>query len=130
MSSATILTPWILWMLTITRVEYRLIPETWPEVVLKDWILPWEGNHILVELPIHGPTKIGDLSPADEIRSLVADGLQPVLAHPERYLYLEMDDYKALRDAFQHNAERNHAGNDDVAFDAEGLEDGCLGLRH
>lgn len=68
--------------------------------------LPWEGNHILVELPIHDPTKIGDLSPADEIRALVADGLQPVLAHPERYLYLEMDDYKALRDAgaqFQRN---------------------------
>ena len=90
----------------VPSMEYRLIPERWPEVLAKDWILPWEGNHILVELPIHDPAKVGGIVPADEIRALVADGLQPVLAHPERYLYLTMDDYKALKDAgaqFQRN---------------------------
>ena len=34
-------------------MEYRLIPETWPETLEKGWLLPWEGNHILIELPIH-----------------------------------------------------------------------------
>lgn len=90
----------------VPSMEYRLIPETWPETVARDWLLPWEGNHILVELPIHDPSKIGSIVPADEIRALVSDGYQPVLAHPERYLYLEMDDYKAFKDAgaqFQRN---------------------------
>ena len=90
----------------IPSMEYRLVPETWPEVVAKDWILPWEGNHVLIELPIHDGSQVGDIVPANEIRALLADGLQPVLAHPERYLYLSMDEYKALKDAgalFQRN---------------------------
>jgi tyrosine-protein phosphatase YwqE len=90
----------------VPSMEYRFIPETWPEVVEKDWILPWEGNHILVELPIHDPLKMGDIVPADEIRKLKADGLQPVLAHPERYLFLKWEDYLALKEAgaqFQRN---------------------------
>ena len=32
----------------VPSMEYRLIPERWPEVLAKDWILPWEGNHILL----------------------------------------------------------------------------------
>lgn len=90
----------------VPSMEYRLVPETWPDVWECGWLMPWEGNHILVELPIHDPTKIGDLIPAAEIRRLAAEGYQPVLAHPERYLYLEMDDYRALREAgaqFQRN---------------------------
>ena len=90
----------------VPSMEYRLIPETWPEVLEKGWILPWEGNHILVELPIHDPTKTGNIVPEDEIRRLVKDGLQPVLAHPERYLYLDMDRYLSLKEAgalFQRN---------------------------
>lgn len=87
-------------------MEYRLIPETWPEARAKGWLLPWEGNHILVELPISNPLKIGDIDPAAEIRALVADGYQPVLAHPERYLWATLDDYRRWRSAgaaFQRN---------------------------
>jgi tyrosine-protein phosphatase YwqE len=90
----------------IPSMEYRLIPETWPEARAKGWLLPWEGNHILVELPISNPLKIGDIDPAAEIRSLVADGYQPVLAHPERYLWATLDDYRRWRSAgaaFQRN---------------------------
>lgn len=90
----------------VPSMEYRFVPETWPEVRECGWLMPWEGNHILVELPIHDPSKIGNLVPADEIRWLVSEGFQPVLAHPERYLYLEMEDYKVLREAgaqFQRN---------------------------
>ena len=46
-------------------MEYRLIPETWPETLEKGYLLPWEGNHILIELPIHKASRIGDIVPED-----------------------------------------------------------------
>ena len=87
-------------------MEYRLIPETWPETLEKGWILPWEGNHILIELPIHNASKIGDIVPEDEIKRLLDMGYLPVLAHPERYLYLDMERYLSFKEAgalFQRN---------------------------
>ncbi|MBR0285899.1 MAG: hypothetical protein IJQ96_02615 [Bacteroidales bacterium] len=87
-------------------MEYRLIPETWPETLEKGWLLPWEGNHILIELPIHKASRIGNIVPEDEIKRLLDMGYQPVLAHPERYLYLTMERYHSLKDAgvlFQRN---------------------------
>ena len=90
----------------VPSMEYRLIPETWPVVRESNWLLPWEGNHILVELPIHDPAKIGDIIPLAEMRWLLDNGYQPVLAHPERYLYLRMEEYRAFKDAgvqFQRN---------------------------
>ena len=78
-------------------MEYRLIPETWPETLEKGWLLPWEGNHILIELPIHKASRIGNIVPEDEIKRLLDMGYQPVLAHPERYLYLDMDRYHRLK---------------------------------
>lgn len=87
-------------------MEYRLIPETWPETLEKNWLLPWEGNHILIELPIHKASRIGDIVPEDETKRLLDMGYQPVLAHPERYLYLDMERYHVLKEAgvlFQRN---------------------------
>ena len=87
-------------------MEYRLIPETWPETLREGWLLPWEGNHILIELPIHKASRIGDIVPEDEIRRLLDMGYQPVLAHPERYLYLDEGRYRSLKAAgalFQRN---------------------------
>ena len=87
-------------------MEYRLIPETWPETLEKGWLLPWEGNHILIELPIHKASRIGNIVPEDEIKRLLDMGYQPVLAHPERYLYLDMGRYHSLKRAgalFQRN---------------------------
>ena len=87
-------------------MEYRLIPETWPETLEKGWLLPWEGNHILIELPIHKASRIGNIVPEDEIKRLLDMGFQPVLAHPERYLYLDMERYLSLKEAgvlFQRN---------------------------
>ena len=83
----------------VPSMEYRLIPETWPVVRENGWLMPWEGNHILVELPIHDPTKIGNLIPLAEIHRLLDEGYQPVLAHPERYLYLRMEDFKAFKES-------------------------------
>ena len=87
-------------------MEYRLIPETWPETLEEGWLLPWEGNHILIELPIHKASRIGNIVPEDEIRRLLDMGYQPVLAHPERYLYLDIGRYRSLKAAgalFQRN---------------------------
>lgn len=87
-------------------MEYRLIPETWPETLEKGWLLPWEGNHILIELPIHKASRIGNIVPEDEIKRLLDMSYQPVLAHPERYLYLDADRYRSLKAAgalFQRN---------------------------
>lgn len=83
----------------VPSMEYRLVPETWPETLEKGWLLPWEGNHILIELPISDGTQIGDIVPADEVKRLLDKGFQPVLAHPERYIYLGLEDYLALKDA-------------------------------
>ena len=87
-------------------MEYRLIPETWPEVLEKGWLLPWEGKHILLELPISKPAQMGNIVPEDEIKRLLDMGYQPVLAHPERYLYLTLERYNSLKEAgalFQRN---------------------------
>lgn len=90
----------------VPSLEYRLVPETWPDTLKNGWLLPWEGNHILIELPISDGTQVGDIVPEEEIRRLVADGYQPVLAHPERYLYLKQDRYESMKAAgalFQRN---------------------------
>lgn len=87
-------------------MEYRLIPETWPETLEKGYLLPWEGNHILIELPIHKASRIGNIVPEDEIKRLLDMGYQPVLAHPERYLYLDMERYHSFKETgvlFQRN---------------------------
>jgi len=87
-------------------MEYRLIPETWPETLEKWYLLPWEGNHILIEFPIHKASRIGNIVPEDEIKRLLDMGYQPVLAHPERYLYLDMGRYHSFKEAgvlFQRN---------------------------
>ena len=83
-------------------LEYRLIPQTWRPKRL----LPWKGNHILVELPLKHPEKMRPIVPEEEIARLVRDGFQPVLAHPERYLWSTLEDYDRWRDAgalFQRN---------------------------
>lgn len=90
----------------VPSMEYRFTESTWPTVRLKNWLMPWEGNHILIELPLHNLSQMGSIVPADEIRYLIDDGYQPVLAHPERYTYLDLDEIRALKDAgteFQRN---------------------------
>lgn len=86
-------------------LEYRLIPETWPEQK-RIGLLPWEGNHILIELPIRQRTQMGNIDMIEEVQWLVKEGYTPVLAHPERYLWAEYEDYDDLHQAgavFQRN---------------------------
>ena len=72
--------------------EYRLEPETWPQVLEKNWIMPIEDRYILTELPISDPESMREIKPIEEFRKLRSMGLTPILPHPERYFYLSHDE--------------------------------------
>lgn len=79
--------------------EYRIVPETWPEVLNKNWLMPIEDKFILTELPIFDPSDIGDLKPLDEFKKIVSMGLTPLLPHPERYFYLSKNELMSYLEA-------------------------------
>ena len=79
--------------------EYRLVPETWPEVLAKNWIMPIEDRYILTELPISKPQEMGDIKPLEEFKKLISMGLTPILPHPERYFYLSHKELISYVDA-------------------------------
>lgn len=79
--------------------EYRLVPETWPEVLEKKWLMPIEDRFILMELPIFDPSDIKDIKPIEEFKKIKAMGLTPLLPHPERYSYLSHDELLRFVDA-------------------------------
>ena len=79
--------------------EYRLNPETWPEILSQDQLMTIEDQYILMEFPINDPTEMGDLIPMEEFRKVLSLGLTPVLPHPERYFYLDHDDLLRYVDA-------------------------------
>lgn len=53
-----------------------------------------EGNQLLVETSYYTPP----MGMEDILRNISSAGYFPVLAHPERYRYMEKDDYKKLKD--------------------------------
>lgn len=79
--------------------EYRLNPETWPDILKKGELMPIEEKFILMEFPINDPTEMGDLDPMEEFRKVIALGLTPILPHPERYFYLSHDKLLSYVDA-------------------------------
>ena len=79
--------------------EYRIVPETWPEILDKGWFMPIEDRFILTELPIFNPEDIGNLNPLEEFKKVISLGLAPLLPHPERYFYLDRDDLMRFIDA-------------------------------
>ena len=79
--------------------EYRLVPETWPEVLKKNWLMPIEDKFILMELPIFNPEDIGDIKPLEEFKKVISLGLTPLLPHPERYSYLSDEELMSFVEA-------------------------------
>ena len=79
--------------------EYRLVPETWPEVLERNWLMPIEDRFILMELPIHNPEDIGWIRPIDEFKKIISMGLTPLLPHPERYFYLSESELMSFVEA-------------------------------
>lgn len=79
--------------------EYRLVPETWPNVLRQNWIMPIEDRYLLMELPISKPSEMGDIRPIEEFRKVISMGLTPLLPHPERYFWLDRDELLRFLDA-------------------------------
>ncbi len=83
------------------NVELRLAAENmldslFEERLRKNDLLPIgdEGNHLLVETSYYTPP----MGMEDILQRIYSAGYFPVLAHPERYRYMEKDDYKKLKD--------------------------------
>lgn len=68
--------------------EYRLNPETWPDILAKGKLMPIEDKFILMEFPINDESDMYGLNPEEEFRKVISLGLTPILPHPERYAYL------------------------------------------
>ena len=68
--------------------EYRLVPQTWPQVLENNWLMPIEDQYILMELPISHREEMEWIKPIEEFKKIRAMGLIPILPHPERYFYL------------------------------------------
>ena len=79
--------------------EYRIVPETWPEVLEKNWIWPIEDKYLLMEMPISKRHELGHIEPVEEFRKVISMGLTPLLPHPERYAYLSEDELCRYIDA-------------------------------
>ena len=79
--------------------EYRIVPETWPEVLQKNWIWPIEEKYLLMEMPISKPQELGHIKPIEEFKKILSLGLTPLLPHPERYAYLTEDELCRYIDA-------------------------------
>ena len=79
--------------------EYRLVPQTWPEVLEKNWLMPIEDKYILMELPISKPEQMKDIKPIEEFKRIISMGLTPILPHPERYFYLSQRELMSYVDA-------------------------------
>lgn len=79
--------------------EYRLVPQTWPEVLEKNWLMPIEDKYILMELPISKPEQMKDIKPIEEFKRIISMGLTPILPHPERYFYLSHRELMSYVDA-------------------------------
>ena len=57
-----------------------------------------QKNHLLVETSyIYGPSNLNEI-----LETVFNSGLEPVIAHPERYMYMEWEDFVALKDKGYH----------------------------
>lgn len=65
---------------------------------LPDQVLPLGKNHLLVETSyMYGPAGLNDL-----LLDIYQAGYQPIIAHPERYMYMEVADYRELKEKGYH----------------------------
>ena len=82
------------------KVELNLASENmldrlFEERLQKDDLLPWgkDGKHLLVETSYFNPP----IGLNNILLRIKAKGYYPVLAHPERYLYMDMAAYQRLK---------------------------------
>lgn len=52
--------------------EYRLNPETWPDILAKGKLMPIEDKFILMEFPINDESDMYGLDPEEEFRKVIS----------------------------------------------------------
>lgn len=72
----------------------HMLDNLFPQRLAKGDVLPIgpRGDHLLVETSYFNPP----LRLHDTLRSILAQGLRPLLAHPERFVYMQRPDYLTL----------------------------------
>lgn len=75
--------------------EY-MIDNRFTDIIEEGDLLPvgTEGNHLLVETSYFTPP----MHLYDTLKKIMKKGFYPLLAHPERYMYMESRDYRKLRE--------------------------------
>ena len=68
----------------------NMLDNLFPQRLEKKELLPLWGNHLLVETSYFNPP----LHMEETMEAIKQAGYRPVLAHPERYRYMEMADYR------------------------------------
>ena len=64
------------------------------EVIDKENLLTFSGNHLLIEVSTFSPPP----NLYDSIFQLRIKGYRPIIAHPERYIYWQLEEFRKLRD--------------------------------
>ncbi len=64
------------------------------DVIEKDDLLTFSGKHLLIELSTFSPPP----NLYDSIFQLRIKGFRPIIAHPERYAYFKVDEFRKLKD--------------------------------
>ena len=73
----------------------NMLDRLFEERLQKDDLLPWgkDGKHLLVETSYFNPP----IGLNNILLRIKAKGYYPVLAHPERYIYMRRDEYERLK---------------------------------
>lgn len=74
--------------------EYMINREFFDKVKAKDILTYSDGKHVLVETSYYFPPLEFDKI----LYTLSLEGYSPIIAHPERYRYMDRDQYKQLKD--------------------------------
>ncbi len=81
--------------ITLHLAAENMLDNLFEERLAKNDLLPMgkEGKHLLVETSYFNPP----MGLNNILLRIKAKGYYPVLAHPERYVYMDADDYKQLK---------------------------------
>ncbi len=80
--------------LTLDLASENMLDNLFLERLEKLDFLPIYDNHLLVETSYFSPP----MNLTDVLKQIMSAGFIPLLAHPERYVYMDMDMYRELHD--------------------------------
>ena len=75
--------------ISLNLAAENMMDNIFPERLEKRELLPIFGDHLLVETSYFNPP----IRMGETLENIRKAGYRPILAHPERYYYMEMEDY-------------------------------------